>query len=525
MPPVSTTGHWLSSSRTCKSPPKSGYARIECISHLNLTSLYLDAGDLVRASEHALAGLRRSQEAEFEVFALYARQFLGSMHLKLDDPLAAICHYEQALLTSRTMEPRVTESLILIDLGRAHQALQRFDAAQQLLQEAVAVAESIDAPSELSTAHQVLSEVYEHAGDLGKALAHLKQYHATQELVTGEKASQRLQVLQAAHDTEQARKEAESAQLHAVELQKEVAARTVELTATVAQLQNEVKERQRAEAEIQQMVATLERRVAARTDELATFFDLTLLAGEVSEMGDVFEQILERIMELTSSRSLCIHLLDPEQEALHLARQQNLAQDARQALQSVPLTGPFARWMQQPHDPLMTTELAALDLLPPVFHLAGFRTYLGAQIKAGGRTAGLLSCYRFTERGYGLDEIAMVTALAGQLGIMLENQRLRRDARAMAVLEERQRLARDLHDSVTQPLYSLALFSRAGSEAVEDGDMARLAGNLNQIERNTLPPCARCASCSTNCAPLIYRMWGWRVRSRCGWTASNAAPA
>jgi signal transduction histidine kinase len=56
----------------------------------------------------------------------------------------------------------------------------------------------------------------------------------------------------------------------------------------------------------------------------------------------------------------------------------------------------------------------------------------------------------------------------------------------MAVLEERQRLARDLHDSVTQSLYSLSLFSRAAREAAEDGDGGRLNRSLAELERNTL---------------------------------------
>ena len=178
----------------------------------------------------------------------------------------------------------------------------------------------------------------------------------------------------------------------------------------------------------------------------------------------------------------------------------------------MPLAGAFQRWLQQPNDPLLTTDLPAAALLPAAFRLPGCQTYLGAQIKIGGRAEGLLSCYRFTDRGYGIDEIALVTALAQQIGMMLETQRLRRHTEEVAVLAERQRLARDLHDSVTQSLYSLTLFSRAGREAAADGDTVRLQESLRELGAQHAARAARDAPAALRAASRPT----WNVRGCSG---------
>jgi signal transduction histidine kinase len=75
----------------------------------------------------------------------------------------------------------------------------------------------------------------------------------------------------------------------------------------------------------------------------------------------------------------------------------------------------------------------------------------------------------YTERH---GQLAM--AFAQQVGSALENARLYEQAQGRAVLEERQRLARELHDSVSQVLYSIAL-NTASAAALRASDPKRAA--------------------------------------------------
>jgi signal transduction histidine kinase len=66
------------------------------------------------------------------------------------------------------------------------------------------------------------------------------------------------------------------------------------------------------------------------------------------------------------------------------------------------------------------------------------------------------------------DEKVFLRAIADQAAVAVENARLFSETRGKAALEERQRLARELHDSVSQALYGIALGSKTAREEFDD---------------------------------------------------------
>lgn len=78
-------------------------------------------------------------------------------------------------------------------------------------------------------------------------------------------------------------------------------------------------------------------------------------------------------------------------------------------------------------------------------------------------------------------DIAVAQDLAAHVSLALENARLYQQRRDIALAEERNRLARDLHDSVTQMLFSLMLTAR-GARGLVESDPTTTAQALTEME-------------------------------------------
>ncbi|MFF8639179.1 GAF domain-containing sensor histidine kinase [Streptomyces sp. NPDC015345] len=112
--------------------------------------------------------------------------------------------------------------------------------------------------------------------------------------------------------------------------------------------------------------------------------------------------------------------------------------------------------------------------------------FLGLPIRYGDETLGAL--FLANKRcpkpqggcGFTADDEELLSLLAQHAAIALSNARLYERSRELTIAEERSRLAHELHDAVSQKLFSLRLTAQAAA-ALVDRDPSRAKGELQQV--------------------------------------------
>lgn len=117
------------------------------------------------------------------------------------------------------------------------------------------------------------------------------------------------------------------------------------------------------------------------------------------------------------------------------------------------------------------------ELLPKTAHAAA------APISSPGKgaTGILLIGYDSRDERYQSDT-EVIEALAELIGVTFERVRLEGNRRELVRMEERNKLARDLHDSVSQTLFSLTMMSKGSSSLLSSGNEELLRATLQEMQ-------------------------------------------
>ena len=119
----------------------------------------------------------------------------------------------------------------------------------------------------------------------------------------------------------------------------------------------------------------------------------------------------------------------------------------------------------------------------PTHRLVGEATWDSAYVVplvSRGRSLGALNLLCLPGQEINQEEQVFLRAVADQTAVAIENARLFSEVRGKAALEERQKLARELHDSVSQALYGIALGAKTARALVER-DPDRAADPLDYV--------------------------------------------
>jgi nitrate/nitrite-specific signal transduction histidine kinase len=234
--------------------------------------------------------------------------------------------------------------------------------------------------------------------------------------------------------------------------------------------------------QLSESYAQLEQRVAARTRELATLNAIAAVASRSLNLDEILNNALEKILDVLGMEWGSAYAIDDEGATLRLLAQHGLPQDFVDRISPRTLKG-------------SVVEEAALTGHPRVWHIGdypevafkpflergGIDQVIGVPLMVKGRLVGAFIFGALRARPISSEELALLDASGQQIAIAVENARLYRQAEETAAVAERTRLARELHDSVTQSLYSVTLFAEASARLLAMSDYTNAAENLREL--------------------------------------------
>jgi nitrate/nitrite-specific signal transduction histidine kinase len=243
-------------------------------------------------------------------------------------------------------------------------------------------------------------------------------------------------------------------------------------------------------ARLRALIRTLEERVKERTEDLErralqleTSARVSREIASILDIDALLGQVADLIKESFGHYYVCVYLLDEERGELVLGAHSGTMggspykESSRLPVDEMSLNAEVVRANRA----LMTNDVSLDPRYRSNESVPDTRSELVVPLRIGSQAIGTLDVHSARENAFGEEDVGVMQSLADQVAVAVENARLYEHSQSLAVLEERQRFARELHDSLTQSLYGISLFSEAARREMRSGDAQAVQAHLEQL--------------------------------------------
>jgi len=248
---------------------------------------------------------------------------------------------------------------------------------------------------------------------------------------------------------------------------------------------------QRSQTEIERWNRELEALVTERTAALqAANLQLKALArvshslNAALALPDALNAVADASRVVLGAGRCAVYLLDPETDELQCVLAQGVSPDYAQRVSETYRAIPAAQVLNT-QEPLVMSDAANDPRLAPIqdaVRREGYRSLALLPLVYGDQTLGMLTFYHENERAYSADDLELAQTFANQAALAIRNARLYDQSRDVAILEERNRLAREMHDTLIQDLTGIVVQLEAAERAAAK-QPERATGSVGQAKR------------------------------------------
>jgi len=242
-------------------------------------------------------------------------------------------------------------------------------------------------------------------------------------------------------------------------------------------------------AHLQSMYRHLETKVSEKTAELVekrerlqALYDVTTLMAKASSLEALASGFAQRVAQVAHADGVALRWSDENNERYVLLTSHGLPQsmiDQEQCLKAgdchcgAPEAASQARVIP-------IHAMSPVNL--PHCARADFETIVSVPIRLHERTMGEVNLFFNAQVAPSEAERSLLEALTAQLAAAMDNQRLAGLAKEAAVSQERNLLARELHDSIAQSLAFLKIQVQLMRDALASGNAGRIDAVLAEID-------------------------------------------
>jgi two-component system sensor histidine kinase DevS len=223
-----------------------------------------------------------------------------------------------------------------------------------------------------------------------------------------------------------------------------------------------------------------EKELTQRNEELELINSLATTVSSELSLQSIIDATLARVVELFAAQAGVVFLREDTTSRFKMALHQGIAEDVFKETETFRTGEGWLGSVAKSGEPAWATRMQGdLDLHRQKIVDAGLNSLVCVPLMAQGRVVGVLELAFEELRDVSASELGLLEAVGAGVGIAVENARLNRQARRVAVLEERERIAMDLHDGIIQSIYAVGL-ALESSRMFEADSLDDLRAGLGQ---------------------------------------------